>query len=139
MAQVIALDEYRNRRKELTRPVEEPPERPVFRADDVWGRNYTELEAIVFGLLKVREALRYYTLYDRDMEELFLGVLDAAYHLGRQREGEEPEQDDGLIRLKAAVLPLKEYILENMTEDAVKPMKTALIILDLIEKSPLYR
>ena len=129
MSNVIALDEYRRKQRELTRPPAEPPRRPQFRSGDVWGRNYTELESVVFGLLKVRETLRYYTEYESELEELLLDVLDAAYRI----------EETGFPRLKAAILPLKEYILDNLGEEALQPMKTSLIILDLIEKSPLYR
>lgn len=129
MATVIALDEYRRKQRRLTRPPVEPPKRPHFRSGDVWGRNYTELESVVFGLLKVRETLRYYTEYQGDIEEMLVDVLDAAYHI----------EETGFPRLKAAILPLKEYILNNLGEEALQPMKTSLIILDLIEKSPLYR
>lgn len=129
MATVIALDEFRRKRRELTRPPAEPPTRPHFSSGDVWGRNYTEIESVVFGLLKVRETLRYYTAYQEDLEEMLLDVLDAAFHI----------EECGFPRLKAAILPLKEYILDNLGEEALQPMKTSLIILDLIEKSPLYR
>lgn len=129
MATVIALDDYRRSRAALSLLPPEPPARPHFRADDVWGRNYTELDSVVYGLLTVRDALRYYTDFDEELESCFLEVLDAAYHL----------EDKGYDRLRSAVLPLKEYILDCMDEDVAKPLKTALIILDLIEKSPLYR
>ncbi len=129
MSNVIALDDFRRKRHQLTRPPAEPPKRPHFRSGDVWGRNYTELESVVFGLLKVRETLRYYTEYRSDLEEMLLDVLDTVYNI----------EEAGIQRLKATILPLKEFILDNLGEEALQPMKTSLIILDLIEKSPLYR
>ena len=128
MAQVIALDEFRRARERRMLDLS-PPEKPEFKAGDVWGRDYTEIEAIVYGVLTARQALRYYTSYDDMMESLFLEVLEAAYAV----------EETGLDRLREAIAPLKDYILEELTEQNMKHLKTALIILDLIEKSPTYK
>ncbi|MBU1248128.1 MAG: hypothetical protein KKB70_05485 [Proteobacteria bacterium] len=128
MAQVIALDEFRRARERRMHDLS-PPEKPEFKAGDVWGRDYTEIEAVVYGILTARQALRYYTKYDDELESLFLEVLEAAYEI----------EETGIDRLRDAIAPLKDYILEELTEQNMKHMKTALIILDLIEKSPTYK
>lgn len=128
MAQVIALDEFRRAQsRRMHDPA--PPERPQFTAGDVWGRDYNDIEAIVYGVLTARQALRYYTQYNELLEGLFLEVMEAAYAI----------EDTGHIRLQDAVAPIKDYILEHLREDNMKHLKTALIILDLIEKSPSYK
>lgn len=128
MANVIALDEYRRARAGITQDLA-PPQRPRFKAGDVWGRDYTEIEAVVYGVLTARQALRYYTRYGDDLETLFLEVLEAAYRI----------EETGPERLRDAISPVKDYILEELREENMKHLKTALIILDLIEKSPTYK
>ncbi|MGE4292707.1 MAG: hypothetical protein AB7E32_10910 [Desulfovibrio sp.] len=127
MGQVIALDRWRERRLPEPDPVE--AKRPVFTAGDVWGRDYTDEEAILYGLLKVRDALRYYTPYDPGLDRLLLDALEAAYRIG----------ETGQLHLSRCIAPLKEYILDFMDEENIKHMKTALILLDLIDKSPGYK
>ncbi|SKA85944.1 hypothetical protein SAMN02745704_01935 [Paucidesulfovibrio gracilis DSM 16080] len=127
MGQVIALKEYRGRRLPDPEPVS--IQRPRFTAGDVWGRDYTEEEAILYGVFKVRDALLYYTEYDPGLDRLLLDVLEAAYRLEELGQG----------HLRRCVTPLKEHILDHMDETNVKHMKTALILLDLIEKSPTYK
>lgn len=123
MGQVIALDMYRQRLQEGDA---QPLERPVFSAGDVWGRDYTDMEAVVFGLLKAREAMRYYTDYPRVLETRFLEALEAAHTVDK----------NGTTALREAIEPLKDHLLEHMAEGNMKHMKTAMILLDLIEKSP---
>lgn len=133
MAQVIALDQFRDR-SHFQRMDAAPRERPVFRADDVWGRNYCEIESVVYGLLKVREALKYYTPYDAGLDDLLLEALDAAFKVKQA-----PKDMDRVVDLRESVLPIKDHILAHLRQDSAKHLKTALILLDLIEKSPLYR
>ena len=128
MGQVIALEDYRHAQARLKQDIA-PPERPRFSAGDVWGRDYTDIEAVVYGVVTARQALRYYTSYDEDLESLFLEVLEAAYQI----------EETGADRLRIAVAPIKDYILEELNEENMKHLKTALIILDLIEKSPTYK
>lgn len=128
MAQVIALDEFRRAKESLKQDMA-PPERPRFTAGDVWGRDYTNVEAVVYGVLTARQALRYYTSYDEHLESLFLEILEAAYQI----------EETGARRLREAIFPIKDYIIDHLSEENMKHLKTALIILDLIEKSPSYK
>ena len=133
MATVIALDQFRDRTQFRSMDAA-PAQRPVFRADDVWGRNYCEIESVVYGLLKVREALKYYTPYGPDLDDLLLEALDAAFKVKQ-----EPGDMDLAVDLRETLRPLKEHILAHLDKGSAKHLKTSLILLDLIEKSPLYR
>ncbi len=128
MAQVIALEEFRRAQARKLHDTS-PPQRPDFTAGDVWGRDYTDIEAVVYGVLQARQTLRYYTEYDQELETLFLEMLEAAYLV----------EETGTKRLREAVAPIKNYILDQLREYNMKHLKTALIILDLIEKSPSYK
>ncbi|EGB15342.1 hypothetical protein DND132_2137 [Pseudodesulfovibrio mercurii] len=134
MGNVVALDEFR---RALDRREERGPvvPRPEIRGAEIWGRDYRQLEAVVFGLLKVREIAAYHASLraarhadgsGRAFDQLCLNALDAAYHV----------EDRGPARLKAAVKPLKEWLLDAMTEDNKRDMAWALVLVDLIEKSP---
>ena len=126
MGSVVALEEFRQTldKREARRP---EPERPVIRGAEIWGRNYTEIEAIVFGLLKVRDIVAYYAGgLDQAFDNLCMDALKAAYLI----------QDLGPAKLKMAIKPIKEWVLDDMTEDNKRDMSWALVLTDLIEKSP---
>lgn len=124
MGSVVALEEFR---QTLGRREREALPRPVIRGGEIWGRDYREVEAVVFGLLKVREIGRYHSGGDApELDTLCVEALDAAYRVG----------DLGTARLKAAVKPLKEWLLDAMTEDNKRDLSWALVLTDLIEKSP---
>jgi hypothetical protein len=134
MGNVVALEEFRrtlDRREERGRTLK----RPEIRGADIWGRDYTQLEAVVFGLLKVREISAYHASLraarhmdgsGQEFDALCLDALDAAYRV----------EDLGPARLKVATKPLKEWLLDAMTEDNKRDMAWALVLVDLIEKSP---
>lgn len=127
MGQVIALDRWRERLLPEPEPLE--ARRPVFTAGDVWGRDYTDEEAMLYGVLKVREALRFYAAYDPSLDGRLMDVLEAAYRVAEL----------GQEHLVRTIAPLKQFVLDAMDGENVKHMKTALILLDLIEKSPAYK
>ena len=127
MGSVVALDEFRQTLGKQERKGAAAP-RPVIRGGDIWGRDYREVEAVVFGLLKVREIGRYHAgTDDPELDTLCLEALDAAYRV----------EDLGTARLKAAVKPLKEWLLAALTDDNKRDISWALVLTDLIEKSPL--
>lgn len=126
MGSVVALDEFRQSIQEQDVPKNQR-ERPPIRGGEIWGRNYKEVEAMVFGLLKVRDIVAYYDGdHDQEFDHLCLNGLEAAYNF----------LDVGPLALKETIKPLKEWILDSMTEDNKRDMSWALVILDLIEKSP---
>lgn len=126
MGTVVALEAFRQSiQKERAAPVRPP--RPEISGGAVWGRDYTEVEAVVFGLLKVRAMLAHHMgEHDRSFDHLCLNSLEAAYRIG----------EFGPARLKESIKPLKEWILEEITEDNKRDLSWTLVILDLIEKSP---
>lgn len=125
MGSIVALDEFRQAIR--TKPTPKRPPRPEISGGEIWGRDYREVEAIVFGLLKVRAIIAHYMGgHDRDFDHLCLESLEAAYAIG----------EVGHARLKGAIKPLKEWILDEITEDNKRDLSWSLVILDLIEKSP---
>jgi hypothetical protein len=128
MGQVITLGAYRDERRFAGRPGA-PREKPSLSGEEVWGRNYAELESVVFGLLKVREILEFHGCLAEDTDQRLIEVLDAAFHRPPGRPGRLPE----------TVHPLKDCIAQSVDAENHKQFKTALIVLDLIEKSPQYK
>ena len=126
MGSVVALESFRRSlRKEESGP--KRPDRPVISGGEVWGRDYREVEAVVFGLLKVRGMVAHHMGgFDQGFDALCMDSLEAAYGV----------EQGGLAKLKASVKPLKEWILDEMTEDNKRDLSWTLVILDLIEKSP---
>jgi len=126
MGSVVALNEFkRTLGKRERRP--SGPERPAIRGSEIWGRDYTDVEAVVFGLLKVRDIAAHHAgRRDAEFDRLCLDALDAAYRVG----------DAGQPNLKEAVKPLKEALLDMLTEDNKRDISWALVLCDLIEKSP---
>ena len=126
MGSVVALDEFkRTLGKRDHRP--SGPERPAIRGSEIWGRDYTDVEAVVFGLLKVRDIAAHHAGgRDAEFDQLCLDALDAAYRIS----------DAGLPHLKEAIKPLKETLLDMLTEDNKRDISWALVLCDLIEKSP---
>ena len=126
MGSVVALEDFRQSIEETRRGPIRPP-RPKISGGEIWGRNYNEVEAIVFGLLKVRAIVAHHMGEHNQMFDHFcMDSLEAAYEI----------KTAGPARLKRAIKPLKEWILDEMTEDNKRDMSWALVILDLIEKSP---
>ncbi|MBG0790361.1 MAG: hypothetical protein H0S80_07690 [Desulfovibrionaceae bacterium] len=126
MGSIVALNEFR---RTLGARDKRPagPARPAIRGSEIWGRDYTQLEAVVFGLLKVRDIAAHHAgRRDAPFDQLCLDALDAAYRA----------TDVGKSGLKAAIKPLKEALLDMMTEDNKRDVSWALVLCDLIEKSP---
>jgi hypothetical protein len=129
MGTVIALDQYRMRRdpdRELHTLLAPPP-----RINDgqIFARDYSKLDGIVFAVLKIREILRYHVQTNEEWQYLALQVLDAAYHFDAERSA----------LLHEAAESLKEYILGEMDSRNGRDMTAALLLLDLVEKAPRNR
>lgn len=126
MGSIVALDEYK---RSLGRRGERPPgpKRPEIRGSEIWGRDYTDIEAVVFGLLKVRDIAAHHAgERNAALDQLCMDALDAAYTV----------EDTGHPHLKQAVKPLKEWLLDMLDEDSKRDISWALVLCDLIEKSP---
>lgn len=126
MGSVVALDQFRQARLNEKQGPARPP-RPSISGGEVWGRDYKEVEAVVFGLLKVRGIMAHHMgSHDHAFDYLCMEGLEAAYAVS----------EAGPMKLKESIKPLKEWILDEMTEDNKRDLSWALVILDLIEKSP---
>lgn len=127
MGSVVALEEFRQN-LEAQKPARgKPMKRPAIRGAEIWGRDYTEVEAVVFGLLKVRDIAAYYAgQLDPAFDQLCMDGLKAAYEV----------HERGPAELKQAMKPIKEWLLDEMTEDNKRDLSWALVLTDLIEKSP---
>jgi hypothetical protein len=126
MGSIVALDAFRAS-VEQTRHVPDRPPRPGITGAEIWGRDYREVEAVVYGLLTVRSLVAHHLAgFDAAFDTLCMNGLDAAYTIDQT----------GPAHLKACLRPLKEWILDAMTEDNKRDMAWALVLIDLIEKSP---
>jgi len=130
MGQVVSLEEFREKKWAMEAgPFFYSLDRPHINDGEILARDYSELDNIIFGILKIRQILSYYVHTNDEWQYLILCLLNTAYDLD---EG----QDELLYE---AILPLKEYILDEMNSRSKRDMTSALLILDLIEKTPAYK
>ena len=130
MGQVISLEEFREKKWAMEAgPCSYCLERPRINDAEILARDYSELDNIIFGILKIRQILSYYVHTNDEWQYLILCLLNTAYDLD---EGQN-------ALLHEATLPLKQYILDEMDDRSKRDMTAALLILDLIEKTPVYK
>jgi len=126
MGSIVALDAFRAS-MDKTRTTPSRPKRPEVVGAEIWGRDYREVEAVVYGLLTVRNLVAHHLDgFDPGFDALCMDGLEAAYAV----------ETTGPAHLKTTLRPIKEWILDSMTEDNKRDMSWALVIIDLIEKSP---
>ena len=126
MGNVVALEDFRQSLRAGKRERNKVP-RPEISGAEVWGRDYREVESVVYGLVQARGLVAHHVGgHDSGFDHLCMDALEAAYRL----------KDTGQARLNAAIRPLKEWILDAITEDNKRDLSWALVLLDLIEKSP---
>lgn len=127
MGTVVALDQFRKENNSRTDYVFEHPQRPEIFGSEIWGTDYSTVEGVVFGLLKVREiAGFFFGTHDEEFDHMLINALDKAYNYPLH----------GHDALVAAIRPIKDDMADMINEGNRKPMSLALVILDLIEKSP---
>lgn len=127
MGTVVALDQFRRELDTHEAASFNPPKKPALRGSEIWGTDYTTVEGVVFGLLKVREIMAYYFgMYDMEFDHVLLNALDKAYNL----------ENCGHGQLVGAIRPAKDIMAEVINEDNRRDISLGLVILDLIEKSP---
>ncbi len=126
MSNVIALDGFRDKADcdGLEQVIPRP--RPNITGRDVWTRDYSKLENALSGLLKVREIIYYYANFLNELDHLFMDVVEAVGNPERRsRES-----------LKTAIAPLKSLAYDLGEGESKKHLNIAVLILDLIEKTP---
>jgi len=127
MHKVVALDAFRREKHERGPEVRpRPSTRPPISDVDIWGRDYSALENVVHGILKIHEIVSHYVYPDAYWHDVLLCLLEAA----QQCRG------DGTKRLHEAAERVAGLVLLWMDEFNRKDMYAALLILSLIEKSP---
>jgi len=130
MATVISMREYvRDRVSLMAEPPDAAPAEPYINDSQVWSKDYTKLENVVFGALKIREVLNYYLYYEDVWAYLILNLLDAAANATPEDHGE----------LSEAAAHLRNYMLQAVDRANRKNMYAAMLILDLIEKAPGFK
>ncbi|WP_243361229.1 hypothetical protein [Fundidesulfovibrio terrae] len=130
MSKIISMREYVRDKVSImpTPPASETGE-PYINDSQVWSKDYSKLESVVFGVLKIREVLNYYLYYEDVWAYLLLNLLDAAAHA-------TPEDHSELAEAAAHV---RNYMVQAVDAGNRKNMQAALLILDLIEKAPGFR
>ena len=129
MARVISLREFV---RDKISPTPDQPNHdgePYINDSQVWSKDYTKLESVVFGVLKIREVLNYYLYYEDVWTYLLLNLLDAAV-------GATPEDHGELVE---AAGHLRNYMVQAVDAVNRKNMYAVLLILDLIEKAPGFK
>jgi len=130
MATVISMREFI--RAKLASPQEFPehsPGEPYINDSQVWSKDYSKPENVVFGILKIREVLNYYLYYEDVWAYLLLNLLDAAAHSSAEDH----------VELAEAAAQLRNYMLQAVDAGNRRNMYAAMLILDLIEKAPGFR
>jgi hypothetical protein len=130
MSKIISMREYIRDKVPLapTPPASEEGE-PYINDSQVWSKDYSKLESVVFGVLKIREVLNYYLYYEDVWAYLLLNLLDAAAHATPEDHSE----------LSEAAAHVRNYMVQAVDASNRKNMQAAMLILDLIEKAPGFR
>jgi len=130
MAKVISMREFV---RDKLAPYPDPPDEfagePYINDSQVWSKDYSKPENVVFGILKIREVLNYYLYYEDVWAYLLLNLLDAAAHA---TPGDH-------VELAEAAAQLRNYMLQAVDAGNRRNMYAAMLILDLIEKAPGFR
>ncbi len=130
MAQILELGEYReSKRRERERAGPLKRMRPKISDKEIWTKDYATMDGVVFGASLIREILDYYCPYDQEWPYLVLALVDAAYKL----------EIWGVKEVETAAAALKAFTLSRMTASNKRDMTAALLLADLIEKTPQYR
>lgn len=130
MAKVISMREYLRGKLSIVQEVlPVTPGEPYINDSQVWSRDYSKLENVVFGVLKIREVLNYYLYYDDVWAYLILNLMDCAAHATPEDHAE----------LSEAAAHLRNYMVQNVDSTNRKNMFAAMLILDLIEKAPGFK
>lgn len=131
MAKIVSLREFSRGRSGTypLMPTEASGSEPYINDSQVWSKDYSKLENVVFGILKIREVLNYYLYYDDVWTYLILNLLDAAAMASPEDHGD----------LTEAAAHMRNYIVQAVDGSNRKNMYASLLILDLIAKAPGFK
>lgn len=124
MSNVVVLRDYLNEKKTsyVGKGGREPP---LIRDRDVWGRDFSVQDNVLFAVLKIREILLYHLDTEEEWAPLLLRFLDECERVRNGGESILPE----------AAKDMKNYVAFEMDPWNAKEMRAALMLLDLIEKT----
>ena len=120
MGKVIPLHEYR------AAPLHEVPHGlPELGGADIWGRDYKDVDNVVYAILRIREILDYHVHFSEEWKHFLLSMLQYVWEDGGEAG----------TRLLETILLLRQYVLEETTVVNKKDMCLVLVLLELVEKS----
>lgn len=122
-AQIISLQEHLD--KKAQENIRFAHQEPIFKDRDIWGRDYSVLENVIFGLHKIHEILNWFFPLDFEWRDIVLPLVFAAHDYSRREDLVEMSRE------------MKGYILENMSDSNRKLLTACLVVLDLIQKKTL--
>ncbi|UIJ37611.1 hypothetical protein LWC08_13040 [Desulfobaculum bizertense] len=133
MSGIVALAEFRKKKeaKRVASRVSHKHTRPTLSDGQIFSKDYTTTEGVLFGVLKIREVLQYYV---SDTDEWNHELMDVLESTSKYTQDQEYEAE-----LTERCQTLKGYILGAMNEDNAEDMTLGLLITDLIQKSPAVR
>lgn len=125
MGRVIELEEYRAQKALQEREQPPPLQEPIVKDNEIWGKDYSSFNDVVYGIITVRRILDYHLHYSEEWKYYLLCLLDNAHgvHAGQ-----------GPGRLQETVELMKSFVSEEMNVLNRKDLGIALLLLDLIAK-----
>jgi hypothetical protein len=128
MGRVISLQEYVQAKTEKESSAHDGvPGRPEVSKADIWRRDFSTFENVLYGLLTVRRLLDHHLHFHEDWKHYILMLLDMAY-LGSPASG-------GPSAISEIISMFKAYLFEETTAENKEDMALVMLILELIEKS----
>lgn len=130
MAQILELGPYREQKiLERERAGPHAHMQPRILDKEIWTRDYSTLDGVVFGASLMREILEYYYPEDENWPYLVLALVDSIFNLERW----------GMEEVGSAAAALKDFTLSRMNASNKRDLTAVLLLADLIEKTPAYR
>ncbi|NMC48211.1 MAG: hypothetical protein GYA47_02085 [Desulfovibrio sp.] len=110
-----------------TQAQDHPP--PLFSDAEIWARDYSLADSVVFGVCAVAEILSRHLGRDGRWPALLLDLL--------KDSARQPEE--GPHPVSRSARDLKDLILSSLSRKNSQDFSAALLIVDLIEYTPKYR
>ncbi|EGJ48495.1 hypothetical protein V6C53_06000 [Desulfocurvibacter africanus] len=113
------------------------------RMNDILGRDYGRLEDMVYGILRIREILDRHVGPSPEWQRLLLDLLRESCRAKRpgpfKRSGRAGRGGRGLVQSLSAVRRIQHYIEGRIEERNALELGSAVVILKLIEHTPVAR
>lgn len=125
MGHIVRLEEYRRRASKGVPGPGGRPHVPEVTDSEILSRDYSQLDSILFAIVRSREILEAHLPYREEWKHFLLTLVGAAY---ARANGAEK-------RLTDSTLSLKRYVLTESTTENRVDMNIVWLFMDLIEKS----